>query len=95
MRRRELWGWIAVAVVLSALAIPWFLWGDDTLVAGVPLWLWWHVGWMGLTSIVFWLFAQRAWGIGIESGSVSDRPGASDPAGGERASSPTVGGDDR
>ena len=67
MSRLELWGWLAVAIGLSALAIPWFLWNDATLVAGIPLWLWWHVGWMVLASIVFWLFAQRAWGIGIES----------------------------
>ncbi|WP_265108774.1 DUF3311 domain-containing protein [Halosolutus halophilus] len=66
MRRLELWGWIAIGIVLSALAIPWFLWGSATIVAGLPLWLWWHVGWMLLASIVFWAFAQRAWGIGIE-----------------------------
>ncbi|THE64562.1 DUF3311 domain-containing protein [Salinadaptatus halalkaliphilus] len=67
MRRLEVWGWLVVGVVLSALAIPWFLWGDAMTVVGVPLWLWWHVGWMGLASVVFWLFAQRAWGIGIET----------------------------
>ncbi|WP_306053065.1 DUF3311 domain-containing protein [Natronococcus wangiae] len=67
MPRLELWGWLAVAVGLCALAIPWFLWNDATLVAGIPLWLWWHVGWMVLASVVFWLFARRAWGVGIES----------------------------
>ncbi len=67
MRRLELVGWTAVAIVLCALAIPWFLWGDATTVAGLPLWLWWHVGWMGLASVVFWVFTQRAWGIGIET----------------------------
>lgn len=67
MRRFELWGWLAIAIVLSALTIPWFLWGNATIVAGLPLWLWWHVGWMLLASIVFWLFAKRAWGIGIET----------------------------
>ncbi|AEH36738.1 DUF3311 domain-containing protein [Halopiger xanaduensis] len=66
MRRLELGGWIAVGVVLCALSIPWFLWGNDATVAGVPLWLWWHVGWMGLASLVFRYFAQRAWGLGIE-----------------------------
>ncbi|EMA27440.1 DUF3311 domain-containing protein [Halobiforma nitratireducens] len=81
MRRLELVGWIAVAVVLSALSIPWFLWGDATLVAGVPLWLWWHVGWMLLASVVFWLFARRAWGIGIEP------PGSSGDGRGERTAS--------
>jgi len=67
MRRTELAFWIAVAIVLSGLTVPWFLWGSATVVAGLPVWLWWHVGWMGFASIVFWRFAQRAWGIGIES----------------------------
>ncbi|WP_293028689.1 DUF3311 domain-containing protein [Natronococcus sp.] len=88
MSRPALWGWIAVAIGLSALTIPWFLWGDATTLAGIPLWLWWHVGWMGLASLVFWLFARRAWGIGIESdGGSSDEPPASGSgvdAGGER-----------
>ena len=66
MGRLELAGWIVVAISLSALAIPWFLWGDSRVFAGLPLWLWWHVGWMVLTSVVFYLFATRAWGIGIE-----------------------------
>jgi len=71
MRRTELVFWIAVAVILAGLTVPWFLWGSATVVAGLPVWLWWHVGWMGLASIVFWIFAQRAWGIGIESASDS------------------------
>jgi hypothetical protein len=58
-------GWAVVMSVLVALAVPWFLWGDDRAAAGLPLWLWWHVGWMVLASVVFWLFAARAWGIGI------------------------------
>jgi len=66
MHRNELGFWIAVAVVLAGLTVPWFLWGSATVVAGLPVWLWWHVGWMGLASVVFWVFAQRAWGIGIE-----------------------------
>ncbi|AGB37833.1 DUF3311 domain-containing protein [Natronococcus occultus] len=92
MARLALWGWIAVAIGLSALTIPWFLWGDGTVVAGVPLWLWWHVGWMGVASLVFWLFARHAWGLGIETGedaSGGDTSGgtsssASADAGGER-----------
>jgi hypothetical protein len=57
--------WAAVALVLVALAVPWFLWRDATVVAGLPVWLWWHVGWMGLASVVFYVFTQRAWGVGV------------------------------
>ncbi|WP_254769243.1 DUF3311 domain-containing protein [Salinilacihabitans rarus] len=78
MRHAELVGWIAAAIVLAALAVPWFLWGSTTVVAGLPLWLWWHVGWMLLAAGVFWLFAERAWGIGVEP--ERDGPG---PSGGE------------
>ena len=65
-RRTVLWG--AAFALLIALAVPWFLWRNDTVVAGLPVWLWWHVGWMALTAAVFALFANRAWGIGIEEG---------------------------
>lgn len=68
MRRNELGGWVAVAIVLAGLTVPWFLWGSATTVAGLPVWLWWHVGWMGLTAVVFWVFANRAWGLGVEPG---------------------------
>ena len=101
MRRLELAGWSTVGIVCCALAIPWFLWGDSTVVAGLPLWLWWHVGWMLLASAVFWAFARRAWGIGIESGSGSgtepssgsNGPGDSSAERGGRSSRPVSGGD--
>lgn len=51
--------------LLIVFTIPWFLWGDARLVLGLPLWLWWHVGWMVLASAVFWLFTRHAWGIWI------------------------------
>ncbi|WP_049892623.1 DUF3311 domain-containing protein [Natronococcus jeotgali] len=88
MARLVLWGWIVVAIGLCALTVPWFLWGDATVVAGIPLWLWWHVGWMGLAALVFRLFARRAWGLGIESGEGSSDgstpPNAGVDPGGER-----------
>lgn len=61
----ERYGWIVVMAALIAFAIPWFLWGDSRIVGGLPLWLWWHIAWMVLASVVFWAFAHRAWGIGI------------------------------
>jgi len=60
--------WGIVALVLSGLAIPWFLWGNDTLIGGLPVWLWWHVGWMLLASLTFYVFTRRAWGVGVEGG---------------------------
>ena len=59
-------GWVVGAALFCLLGVPWFLWGDDTIVAGLPLWVWWHVGWLILASALFWLFAQRHWGVGIE-----------------------------
>ncbi|AWB28586.1 DUF3311 domain-containing protein [Halococcoides cellulosivorans] len=61
--RIALWG--GVAVVLAALAVPWFLWRSDTVVAALPVWIWWHIVWMALTALVFWTFTRRAWGLGI------------------------------
>ncbi len=51
--------------VLVVFAIPWFLWGNDQVIGGLPLWLWWHICWMGLAAAVFALFTKRAWGLGI------------------------------
>ena len=61
----ERYGWAVLMIVLMAFAIPWFLWGDGRIALGLPLWLWWHIGWMVAASIVFWAFTKRAWGIGI------------------------------
>ena len=54
--------WALAFAVVVALAVPWFLWRDATVVAGLPLWLWWHIGWLLLTSTVFYAFSQRSWG---------------------------------
>jgi hypothetical protein len=66
MPSRSALGWGIVFVVLVALAIPWFLWGDETMVAGLPVWVWWHVAWMGLTAVAFAVFASRDWGTFVE-----------------------------
>ncbi|MFB6127365.1 MAG: DUF3311 domain-containing protein [Halolamina sp.] len=54
-------GWGVAFVALAALTVPWFLWGTATVVAGLPVWLWWHVGWMALASVTFAAFARRGW----------------------------------
>jgi hypothetical protein len=58
--------WAVTFLVLVAFAIPWFMWRDATMVAGLPLWLWWHVAWMGVASAAFALFARRDWGLFVE-----------------------------
>lgn len=63
--RTERYGWIAAFAVLVAFSVPWFLWGSDAVAYGLPVWIWWHVGWMALAAVVFWAFTKRAWGIGI------------------------------
>ena len=60
--------WTAVFAILVAFSVPWFLWRNATVVAGLPVWIWWHVGWMVVAAVVFRVFATRAWGIGIEEG---------------------------
>jgi len=63
--RTEKFAWGATFAVLLAFAVPWFLWRSDTVVAGLPVWIWWHVGWLVLTSAAFHLFARRSWGLWI------------------------------
>jgi ribose/xylose/arabinose/galactoside ABC-type transport system permease subunit len=60
--------WIPVFAVLVAFAVPWFMWGTDAVVAGLPVWLWWHVGWMVLAAACFRRFAAGAWdrGMGLD-----------------------------
>lgn len=60
--------WSLIGLVSIVFTVPWFLWRNDTVIAGLPVWLWWHIGWLGLCSIVFYGFTRRAWGIGIETG---------------------------
>ncbi|WP_132057776.1 DUF3311 domain-containing protein [Halorussus amylolyticus] len=60
-------GWAAAFAAVVALSIPWFMWRDSTVAAGLPVWLWWHIGWMGVATVVFAAFAKRAWGLGIET----------------------------
>ncbi|MFP4530809.1 MAG: DUF3311 domain-containing protein [Halodesulfurarchaeum sp.] len=74
-------GWAGVFALLLGLAIPWFLWGSERLLFGLPIWLWWHIAWLGLAAIVFRVFATRAWGLWI-----TDRPAAAhdDGVGGDR-----------
>ncbi|PSP40096.1 hypothetical protein BRC63_06445 [Halobacteriales archaeon QH_10_70_21] len=63
--RAERYGWVAAFALVVTFAVPWFLWGDGRTALGLPLWLWWHVGWMCLAAVVFRLFTKRAWNAGV------------------------------
>jgi hypothetical protein len=65
LSRAERAGWAVAMVLIVAFAIPWFLWGNDRLLLGLPIWLWWHIGWLLLAATLFNLFTHRAWGIGV------------------------------
>ncbi|MFA9516245.1 DUF3311 domain-containing protein [Halopenitus sp. H-Gu1] len=81
--------WIPVFALLVAFAVPWFMWGMDTIVAGLPIWLWWHIGWMILSAACFYWFASGAWdrAMGIDpeedAGVIERREGASTESEGE------------
>jgi len=64
--RTRLVGWATVALAVAALSVPWFMWGADGVVAGLPVWVVYHVGWLCLAAVVFWVFTKRAWGLGVE-----------------------------
>jgi hypothetical protein len=58
--------WSVVAVVLLALAVPWFLWRSDAVAFGLPVWIWWHIAWLCLASVAFAAFARYGWGAFVE-----------------------------
>ncbi|WP_460560114.1 DUF3311 domain-containing protein [Halorubrum pallidum] len=63
--RRDL-VWIPTFAVLVAFAVPWPLWGIDLTVAGLPVWIWWHIGWLGLCTVLFTRFVRSgAWERGM------------------------------
>ena len=58
--------WIPTFAILVAFAVPWPLWGVDRVVAGLPVWIWWHVAWLGLCAALFALFVRSgAWERGM------------------------------
>lgn len=66
-KRIEQFLWVLAVAVVVAFTVPWFLWRSAAVAYGLPVWLWWHVGWMVIAAVVFWGFANRAWGVGVES----------------------------
>ncbi|WP_418286523.1 DUF3311 domain-containing protein [Halorubrum sp. DTA46] len=71
--RRDL-VWIPIFAVLVAFAVPWPLWGVDRVVAGLPVWIWWHIAWLCLCTVLFSRFVRNgAWerGMGIRRDAAS------------------------
>jgi len=98
-RLRSDFVWIPTFAILVAFAVPWPLWGVDRVVAGLPVWIWWHVAWLGLCAGLFALFVRSgAWERGMGRRADADVAGGpasgpadaatgrepSDPAGGDR-----------
>ncbi|WP_255148786.1 DUF3311 domain-containing protein [Halorarius halobius] len=71
--RVETFLWAAVLLTVAALSVPWFLWRSSAVAFGLPVWLWWHIGWMGVAAVTFYAFGKRAWGLGIEPSDASNR----------------------
>ena len=89
--------WIPTFAVLVAFAVPWPLWGVDAVVAGLPVWIWWHVAWLGLCTALFALFVRSgAWERGMGQRSGGDAAGAATvDAATSRDPSESAGGDRR
>jgi hypothetical protein len=79
--------WIPTFALLVAFAVPWPLWGVDRVVAGLPVWIWWHVAWLGLCAVLFSRFARSgAWerGMGLRPERDADRRDDALAGGGDR-----------
>ncbi|WP_281193846.1 hypothetical protein [Halorubrum sp. F4] len=77
--------WVPTFAVLVAFAIPWPLWGVDRVVVGLPVWIWWHVGWLGLCALAFRAFVrsgawERGMGLDAEKGNDGKRDDGPDAA---------------
>lgn len=60
--RRKGFFWIASWLVLILLGLDFFNWGKmPRLFLGLPGWLWFEVGLILLTSVVFGLLTRFAW----------------------------------
>lgn len=67
--------WIPTFAMLVAFAVPWPLWGTELILAGLPVWIWWHIGWLVLCSVVFARFVSSgAWerGMGVQPHAATD-----------------------
>ena len=53
--------WLLIGAVLAVAAVPWWLWQTPLRWGPLPVYVWYHIGWMGLVTLVFIRFARRWW----------------------------------
>jgi len=53
--------WAIALFIIMVMGVPWFLWGSSFLFLGIPVWVWYHVGWLFLVTIIFWIFVRTFW----------------------------------
>ncbi|RLE14708.1 hypothetical protein DRJ04_01850 [Candidatus Aerophobetes bacterium] len=54
--------WIVVFFITMVMGIPWFFWGSSSCFIGIPVWVWYHIGWLLFLIFLFWLFVKTYWG---------------------------------
>jgi len=61
--------WLALSLlaVMYVLHNDWWLWGDSTLVAGLPVGLGYHVVYMFVTALVLAIVVGLAWPTHLDS----------------------------
>jgi len=53
--------WVVIGVILVGASIPWWLWQDPLRWGPLPVYVWYHIGWMVVVTVVFIHFARRWW----------------------------------
>jgi hypothetical protein len=53
--------WIVIFFITMVMGVPWFFWGSARLFMGIPLWVWYHTGWLLFLIFLFWLFVKTYW----------------------------------
>lgn len=53
--------WVAIFLVTMVMGVPWFLWRSSRLFMGIPVWVWYHIGWLLFLVFLFWLFVRTYW----------------------------------